>query len=335
MAVAAWHGSGRGITRTGVQQARDGSLPPALGKMLQSDQGLLGLMVAFYFQRSGFEGQEEAFEFTHKSFGEYLTARSIARRLGEIIEDLEVDRKTTRRKYDIPQALADWARLCGPRKIDWDLLIFIRNEISTIEPDVCRARQAELGGWIGHVIESGMPMEQIDRLKTFGEQNRQSVNAETALLVMLDSCARVTGEPSPVEWPTRHSAANWLARILPHEEVYGLGYGNPLVPVPSSVVKASLRSLPLQGLDLSGADLSGADLSGADLSGADLRRADLSVADLSGADLSSADLSGAHLRSADLSVADLSGAHLRGARNLAEAILTPRQRTDLRKRGLL
>ena len=330
VAVAAWHGSGRGITLTGVKQARDGALPPALGKMLQSNQGLLRLMVAFYFQRSGFKGQEEAFEFTHKSFGEYLTARSIARRLGEIIEDLDTDRKKKRRKYDIRDALADWARLCGPRKIDRDLLIFIHNEISTIQPDVGRARQAELGGWIGHVLENGMPMEQIDRLKTFGEQNRQSVNAETALLVMLDSCARVTGEPSPVEWPNLHSAANWLARIMPHEEFYGF-----------SVVTASLRSLPLKGLalfganlsvaDLSGTDLSDANLSGADLTGANLRDANLrdanlrdanlSDANLSDANLSGAHLRDAHLRRANLSVANLSGANLRGA-NLRGADLS-------------
>ena len=364
VAVAAWHGSGRGITLTGVKQAH-GSLPPALERMLESDQGLLRLMVAFYFQRSGFEGQEEAFEFTHKSFGEYLTARSIARRLGEIIEDLEADRKKPRRKYDIPEALADWARLCGPRKIDWDLLIFIRNEISTIEPAACRARQAELGGWISHVLENGMPMEQIDRLKTFGEQNRQSVNAETALLVMLDSCARVTGEPSPVEWPNHHSAANWLARILPNEEWFAFGYQNPAFAAPSSVVKASLPSWPLRGLDLHGADLiganlrgaylsradvrganliganlsganlSGANLSGANLSGANLGSADLIGANLSDANLSDADLSDADLSGANLGGADLSGADLSEARNLENAVLTTHQRADLKKRGLL
>ncbi len=326
VAVAAWHGSGRGITLTGVKQSRDGSLPPALGKMLQSDPGLLRLMVAFYFQRSGFEDEEEAFEFTHKSFGEYLTARGIARRLGEIIEDLEADRKKKRRKYDIPQALADWARLCGPRKIDWDLTVFIRNEIATYETDECRAWQTELGGWIGHVLENGMPMERFGGLETFCEQNRQAVNAEASLLVMLDSCARVTGEPSPVKWPNQHSAANWLARILPHEEVYGRSYRNPLfAALAFSVVKASLRSLPLKGLALSGAQLYGADLSGADLSEADLR-----VANLGGADLR-----GANLVQATLLRASLNRANLSGARNLENAILTPRQRADLKKRWLL
>ena len=139
MAVAAWHGSGRGTTLTGVKESCGGELPPALNKMLESDKGLVRLMVAFYFQRAGFEGQEEAFEFTHKSFGDYLTARRIVGRLGEIIEDLEAERKRKRRRYDIPEALADWARLCGPRRIDWDLMVFMRNQIATLEPDLCRA----------------------------------------------------------------------------------------------------------------------------------------------------------------------------------------------------
>ena len=93
VALAAWHGSGRGTTLTDVRQSSGDALPPALSKMLESDHGIVRLMVAFYFQRAGFEGQEEAFEFTHKSFGEYLTARRIVSRLRELIEDLETERK--------------------------------------------------------------------------------------------------------------------------------------------------------------------------------------------------------------------------------------------------
>ena len=52
------------------------------------------------------------------------------------------------------------------------------------------------------MLENGMPMEQLDHLNTFGERNRQAVNAEVALLVMLDSAARVTQETSPVAEPT-------------------------------------------------------------------------------------------------------------------------------------
>jgi len=238
VAVAAWHGSGRGTTLTGVKQSCGNDLPPALGKMLESDQGIVRLMVAFYFQRAGYEGQEEAFEFTHKSFGEYLTARRIVSRLGEIIEDLESERQRKRSKYGIPEALADWARLCAPRKIDWDLMEFIRQEVALRKPDECRAWQAELSGWIGHVLQTGMPMEQLDHLKTFGERNRQAVDAEVALLVMLDSAARATREPSAVEWPNHHSAANWLARILPHQELSVFGWRHPYGPASMSVVKA-------------------------------------------------------------------------------------------------
>ena len=68
-----------------------------------------------------------------------------------------------------------------------------------------------------------------------------------------------------------------------------------------SVVKTSLRSLPLTGL------------------GANLFGVNLSVADLS-----SANLSNANLRGADLS----------GVLNLEDAILSPSQRADLKKKGL-
>ena len=172
-------------------------------------------------------------------------------------------------------------------------------------------------------------MEQLDRLETFGERNRQAVSAETALLAMLDSCARVTGDPSPVKWPNEHSAGTWLARVLPHEGVYHFGWRHPVYRIqPTSVVKASLRSLPLSGLPVQ-VMLVGADLKGVDLSGANL-----GVATLHGANLSSAHLALANLYFADLSGADLSGADLNDA-NLSGAKLSPSQRADLKKKGLL
>ena len=226
---------------------------------------------------------------------------------------------------------------------------FIRQEVALQEPDQCRVWQAELSGWIGHMLENGMPMEQLGHLITFGERNRQAIHAEVALLVMLDSAARVTQEPSSVEWPNQHSAANWLARILPHEEFDGLAFRYPIgwtLWTDVSVVKASLRSLTLTGsaanlfcANLLGVDLTGANLSRAFLLDADLRLAILSRADLTeailsranlhsanliganliganlgGADLGEADLSEADLRCADLSGADLSGANLIGAK---------------------
>ena len=320
MAVAAWHGSGRGTTLAAVKHSCGDELPSALKKMLESDQGLVRLMVAFYFQRAGFKGQEEAFEFTHKSFGDYLTARRIVGRLGEIIEDLETERKRKRSKYGVPDALADWARICGPRKIDWDLMLFIRNEIATHPPDQCRAMQAELSTWIGYVLENGVPMEQLDGLKTFGDQNRQAINTETALLVLLDSCARVTKDRSLFEWPDEHSAANWLARIVPHEEFWVFGWRHSRAMRPTrSIVKASLRFLPLNAPPRADG------IASVTPSRADLRGTDLSAADLRGTDLSGANLSGANL----------SGANLGGAQNLDDAILSPSQRADLKERGLL
>ena len=295
VAVAAWHGSGRGTTLAGVKKSCGDELPPALSKMLESDQGIVRLMVAFYFQRACYKGQEEAFEFTHKSFGEYLTARRIVRRLGEIVEDLETDRKRRRSKYGIPEALIEWARLCGPRKIDWDLMEFIRQEVALQEPDECRAWQVELSGWIGHMLENGMPMEQLGDLKTFGEQNRQAVNTEVALLVMLDSAARVTQEPSPVECRDGIWVANWFDRIQPFEGFSWSTSYDFRWTSHRGVVRRSLSSLPLSGQFLPGVDFSGANLSDA----------------------------------------NLSRTNLSGARNLKDAILSPSQSAALKEKGLL
>ena len=118
----------------------------------------------------------------------------------------------------------------------------------------------------------------------------------------------------------------------------------------ANLIEADLSEANLSGANLSGANLSEADLSWAILSGADLswailRGANLIEADLSGANLkeailSGANLSGADLRRADLRRADLSDANLSAA-EVKNAIfidargITPEQKQDLIRRGVI
>ena len=87
LALAAWHGAGRTITESEVERACERA---GLTEQLQAFKegaraGAINLLAAFYFRQAGkIEGGERTFEFTHKSFGEYLTVRRLVR----AIEDL-------------------------------------------------------------------------------------------------------------------------------------------------------------------------------------------------------------------------------------------------------
>jgi len=77
IALAAWHGDGRTTTVSEIKQHCDGSgLRRLLDKFEEgAEAGVTRLLMAFYFRQSGtVRNNDRTFEFTQKSFGEYLTA---------------------------------------------------------------------------------------------------------------------------------------------------------------------------------------------------------------------------------------------------------------------
>jgi hypothetical protein len=73
---------------------------------------------------------------------------------------------------------------------------YFLNEIRLHSVDELRRWQARLTALFGYMLRHGMPMEQV-QLATFKEALFQSRNAEEALLVALNACARQTGQVSP------------------------------------------------------------------------------------------------------------------------------------------
>jgi len=156
-------------------------------------------------------------------------------------------------------------------------------------------------------------MEELKEL-TFLKMSQQSRNAEEALLVVLNACARVTKKVSEIQWEKRESFGEWLSK-LQGQRVDG---NNTLVFDCLSYL--NLADCILICKDLQGANLQGADLQGANLQGAYLQGAYLQGADLQGAYLQGAYLQGAYLQEAYLQGAYLQEAYLQGA-NLREADL--------------
>ncbi|WP_072924619.1 pentapeptide repeat-containing protein [Microcystis aeruginosa] len=354
IALSCWHGNGRTTTVREIEEHCENNGLKNLLKNFQdsfqsdSQGSITRLLTAFYFRESGdLRGSEKTFEFTHKSFGEYLTARRIVDRVKQIHKKLQDSENDYDNDYDPRQALIAWATLCGPTAIDEYLFRFIVNQMQLQSPDEVKQWQKTLGHLIEYLLVKGMPMENLTNCRNFQEEMRQARNAEEALLAVFNACGRVTKEISSIQWPSPEAFGNWLARLqgqridnkpmfvldclsfldlqnclLICRDLYkanleraNLERANLRVAIlaEANLVGANLAKANLVGANLVGANLREAFLAKANLRGAFLAKANLRVANLRGANLEGANLRGANLAKANLRVANLEGANLEGA----------------------
>ncbi|WP_199311695.1 pentapeptide repeat-containing protein [Anabaena subtropica] len=328
IALACWHGNGRTTTVREIEKKCSGNyhIKELFIKYQQAaEAGVTRLLTAFYFRQSGVREEEKTFEFTHKSFGEYLTARRIVHELSWIHEQLEERQKDKyhRKGWDETEALKNWAILCGTSPIDQYLFDFICDEIRLQNPSDVENWQQTLCHLIGFMLNHGMPMELLPEIKNFHQANQQARNAEEALLVVLNACARVTQKISKIEWPTPEAFGTWISRLQGQRvgfdaDILCLNYMSFLdlqdcLLIVKDFFRANLQGANLQRANLEGANLQGANLQGAILQGAILQRANLQGTILEGANLVGANLQRANLQRANLVGANLVGANLVGA----------------------
>jgi uncharacterized protein YjbI with pentapeptide repeats len=350
IALASWHGSGRTTTVKDIEShCNHSGLKGLLNRFQKNFQentpqaSVTRLLTAFYFRRSDSTGEEETFEFTHKSFGEYLTAKRIVREVRLIQKQLTAHQSDPDEGWDECEALRRWVVLCGSTTMDKYLFNFILDEVRL----QCQSDAAEVAKWqqtfcslMASMLSKGMPMELLNTWKYYQEASSKSLNAEDSLLAVLGIFQSLTQEISNIEYPSPEAFGRLLARLLGQRRsgsnpmsFHGLTYLNlsGCNLTARDLIRANLRKANLSGVNLIAANLiavnlSGADLSGANLAEANLREANLSGADLSGANLKEANLKEAVLRKADLSKAILREANLRKANlsgaNLAEANLS-------------
>ena len=332
IAVACWHGNGRTTTVKEIESHCDNNglkqvLENFQKSFEQSSQACITrLLAAFYFRESGgIRDKEKTFEFTHKSFGEYLTAKRIVEEVKYIYEDLQERKKNFRKGCDEIDALVRWAKLCGMSVMDEYLFEFVLDEIELIyadNPELIRNWQKMLCHLIEEMLRYGMPMEKIEPRPNFLEEKRQSRNAEEALLAVLNACARTTEEISNINWHFPGDFGAWISSLQPQR----IEWDNTLAfqclswlnlenctLLFKDFIRANLMRANLEGANLEGANLEGANLKRANLGKANLMEANLEGANLEGANLGGANLGGANLGGANLIGANLMGANLEGA----------------------
>ncbi len=274
--LSAWHGDGRTTT---VDEIRSHCEHGGLSRLLQQFEddakaGVTRLLTAFYFQRHGRRTDgEHTFEFTHKSFGEYLTARRIVRAFKRISTQLQRRRDDPDDGWGHRDALEFWVGVCGPTALDTDLLGFIHREVVLMDRSDVGQWQSDISDLLTHAVTSGMPMEKVTNEKGFREATGYARNAEEALLALHYAIARRTKERGDVRWPAERSAEALIKRLTP---VSGIGNGIAL----HSLGYLSFDEQLISMVDLSGANLEStswrdAELTGVRLVGVDLHGADL------------------------------------------------------------
>ena len=130
VAVAAWHGGGERAVPLPVVERRleEAALGGQLARLAEKRDDALTSLLDSFFCRAHSGAEHRTVEFTHKSFGQFLTARRIAREIEAIHRRL----KDGGDREDMLGCLRRWLALCGPSAIDEDLLELLRGD--------CRAR---------------------------------------------------------------------------------------------------------------------------------------------------------------------------------------------------
>jgi uncharacterized protein YjbI with pentapeptide repeats len=316
MGIAVWHGDGRTTTLREIENhCRRGNvldLFPALEQGAAA--GISALLMAFYFRQKGRRSDgEKTFEFTHKSFGEYLAARHIFRTGRQISRMMRQSRDDPGSGWDDDQALHRWLETCGPTTMDGYLADFIRREMALHDASA-RELQESMSTLYRAVLTRSWPMNLLFPNLRFRDEQVWARNAEEALLAFLNAAARVTKQLSKIDWPSPTSFAESLKRVQ------GIRQG-----VVNGLVQSCLSYLDLSSCCLNLADLYAADLEWSNLSNADLILANLALASLENADLSCAFMSqtlivGARLKGANLGGTRLVGLEVMGPHEKVETV---------------
>jgi uncharacterized protein YjbI with pentapeptide repeats len=360
-AMAIWHSSGQTASTEQIQIA----LVQSKLEHLIEDQGdalrtaIPRMMANFYFRGQQSVTTGATFEFTHKTFGEYLVARKLFGVLETMLEEWSVQsgRITTR---VIESVLTIWTRFARHNPVDFDLLEFVDREAMLCPLDKVAAFQEMLARLIMVVVSKGSPvlLKEWENSATVGLVVSQTRNAEEALLGAHFACANVTQKV--IANPNSHEDfgwGSWIDRLGDGVLGYSMGwldlkqadfysknfngfyfqgvdfsgadfsqtqlFGTSFIETNlegANFNGAKAQEVKLEGANLLGADLSATNFESANLEGANLKGAQLEGSDFSFARLEKADLSRANLESADFSYAHFEGANLTGA-NLMEAYL--------------
>ena len=300
IALAAWlGGDARVASEEGFRSAIRFMQSQEAWESFNNDGGddVANLAMNFYLKSK--DESHRGFEFTHKSFGEYLAARAII----SVAEDIssQIPRYTER-------VLPEWIGATGGGRLTPEILEFIRDEIrlKQRDRDIAGDLLQKMEYLAKLAIDEGFPMHTVG-LTDWQKMSKHAVNSEVAVWAIMNACARALNAGSHT---SRHvdvgsSAGTKMLRSLVQRLVLS-PHGNPTFGQCLAYVKAPHSDL--FGMNLSNFDFSGADLTGSNLNGTHLMNASLTDASIDGVMLQRANLDGASFHNAEFDRIDLTDA---------------------------
>lgn len=234
IAVAAWKSNGRVTTAlAAAARCQEQGLAHVFEGFAEGmKQGVGRLLTAFYFRYGDRRlSGERTFEFTHKSFSEYLLARRIVREAARIAA----------LKAFTPDVLERWTDVCD---VPFDSYVhgFVMRELQLLESDARKRVLAALS-----ILFTQARASDAAGGKPLGELRESVRRRDLMLLCALSACAAAEGTRLQFE---AQGFDLWLHRTA------DLRRG----PV-GSIVMQSLSRLEIDGLHLSGMDFGAAILS--------------------------------------------------------------------------
>ncbi|WDP92322.1 MAG: pentapeptide repeat-containing protein [Desulfobacter sp.] len=319
--------------------------------------GITRLLTAFYFRQSDYKIHgNDTFEFTHKSFSEYLVSKRLCRFLRDVQYEFDLCDDDPTRKFEIEGILKKWLSFYSQTTLDSDILKYLKNEFKLIEVGNLIKYQKSISKLISYVINHGLPIIAMSEDLHFNDLIKLFKNSGEALLAVHFTLASITKKISDFEIISSSAFGNWMNLLrtqraeskntigfqslgyidlqnqnIAFQDFYGAMLSHTNLErtnlMEANMVEAILTEANLKKANLTRVKMDRANLSKTDLSQASLNKASLMEASLPDAILKKADLRKANLRYANLVRADLSMANLEEA-NLEGAILIGANLTD-------
>ncbi|ROO74914.1 pentapeptide repeat-containing protein [Vibrio crassostreae] len=326
ISLAIWHGHGRTATSTEIEKAcKANKLTQNLELFKESaKKGLSRLLTAFYFRESdAMLGTDNTFEFTHKSFGEYLISRRIKRQVDIAHRGLVSFDSGSEYAPDEEKTLINWIEICGSSPIDKYIFKFLKNEIGLCTDNV-NDWQKTFSRLINRSLRKDLPMTKLQVL-SFSDMKYHARNTNEALFAVYASCALATKQRiNFIPESETINIGNWLSELS--KEINGSS---------RNTLRQSLCYCDFIGSDFTMTDLTNSDLTGTDFSNSRLvvtmlngssghnclfdrvngyrsifYRVNLSNCSFYRAKLAASDMNGCRIIDSDFSYADLSEAAL-------------------------
>jgi hypothetical protein len=273
VAVTAWHnGDVRATTKTKVLDRCEKTEQTTLLNRVFPDRqkpNITSLFLAFYFQESGErQGQDRAFEFSHKSFGEYLIARRIDRFLREL--QMRVDEGA----WDSEVALKRWVELFGPSTLDVDQINFAKDVLDLAPGETTNSWRRVIIKLISRVARYSLPMNQLN-LPTFQAMQRQFQNAIRSFFILHSTCYRIQQGVIPFESQISLRNIDSLGVGIWYSQKEILSYMNGIDLTHADLFYVNFLMAELKGADLSDADIVSSNFANANLNYANLSRCNI------------------------------------------------------------